>query len=117
MRLKELAEFQEGYSHLEQTKMTKKSLCDLVIPFRDKYGLSDGQALRIARREFPLKKIEELMKGSSFTNADRIRAMSDKDLAFAIICPRDMGADITTCADTCMECSLRWLQEPAKEEV
>lgn len=51
------------------------------------------------------------------TNADRIRAMSDKELAFAIICPRDMGADITTCADTCMECSLRWLQEPAKEEV
>lgn len=50
------------------------------------------------------------------TNADRIRAMSDKELAFAIMCPRDMGADITTCADTCMECSLRWLQEPAKED-
>lgn len=50
------------------------------------------------------------------TNADRIRAMTDEELAFAIICPRDMGADIATCALTCMECCLQWLHQPAKEE-
>ena len=30
-------------------KLSKKAMCDLVIPFRDKYGLSDIEALNIAR--------------------------------------------------------------------
>ena len=59
MRLKELADFQFQYTILERTKMTKKALCDLVVPFRDKYALTDGQALQIVRGELSLSKIEK----------------------------------------------------------
>ena len=41
--------------------MTKKAMCDLVIPFRDKYGLSDLQALMIARNEMSISEIAELL--------------------------------------------------------
>ena len=55
-----------------------------------------------------------------FTNADRIRAMSNEELAAVIMCPLDIKHSKATCEkglmDSCVECSLRWLQEPAKEE-
>ena len=55
------------------------------------------------------------------TNADRIRAMSDEELADVIMCPMEIGASKDLCENnlghTCVECSLRWLQQPAKEEV
>ena len=55
------------------------------------------------------------------TNADRIRAMSDEELAAVIMCPMEIGACKELCEKnhsyTCVECSLQWLQEPAKEEL
>lgn len=54
------------------------------------------------------------------TNADRIRAMSDKELAAVIMCPMEISGIKDLCEKnpgyTCVECSLQWLQEPAKEE-
>jgi hypothetical protein len=54
------------------------------------------------------------------TNADRIRAMSDKELAAVIMCPMEFAGIKDLCAKnpghTCVECSLRWLQEPVKED-
>lgn len=51
------------------------------------------------------------------TNADRIRAMSDEELTMVIMCPRDIGHKIDTCiGESCKDCSIRWLQEPSKEE-
>ena len=41
--------------------MTKKAICDLVIPFRDKYNLTDLQALQIARNELSMSEIAELL--------------------------------------------------------
>lgn len=113
MRLKELVEFQLKYSHLEKTKMTKKSLCDLVIPFRDKYGLSDGQALRVARREFSLKQIEELMIKPKPTNGDIIRARNDHELAESImyfICDINEGVEYSDNPNDWLE----WLKKPAE---
>ena len=55
-----------------------------------------------------------------FTNADRIRAMSDEELAGVIMCPMEFNGIKDLCAKnpghTCVECSLQWLQEPAKED-
>ena len=49
------------------------------------------------------------------TNADRIRAMSDEELAAVIICPKENGAQIDACVgQSCMECSLEWLQQPVE---
>ena len=55
-----------------------------------------------------------------YSNADRIRDMDDEELAAVIMCPMEIGGSKDLCAEnhgyTCVECSLRWLQEPAKEE-
>lgn len=38
--MNDVAELQRGWSELQFSgHMTKKEMCDLVIPFRDKYGL------------------------------------------------------------------------------
>lgn len=54
------------------------------------------------------------------TNADLIRAMTDEELAKVIMCPMEIAAIKDLCeknpGHTCVECSLRWLQQPAKEE-
>ena len=44
------------------------------------------------------------------TNADRIRAMSDEELAAIVMCPYD-GCNRSD--GKCYECSLEWLQSPA----
>ena len=48
------------------------------------------------------------------TNADRIRAMSDEELAreFGRQCPKGN----TQPCDSCAHCWLYWLQQPAKED-
>lgn len=61
MRLKEVVQLQTDYVELLKSGMTKKKLCDLVIPFRDKWGLTDKQALMIARNELPLQEATVLM--------------------------------------------------------
>ncbi len=53
------------------------------------------------------------------TNADRIRAMSDEELAkwlmIAGICIRDFE-DCQCDGVSCRQCRLNWLQQPAKDE-
>lgn len=56
--VREVVKIQEGYKELARTQqLTKKNICELVIPFRDRYGLTDLQALRIARKEMDLAEI------------------------------------------------------------
>lgn len=65
--IKEAAQMQKKYQRLVETKMlSKKAMCDLCVPFRDKYGLTDLQALRIARKEMDLSEMVDLLevKGS-----------------------------------------------------
>lgn len=60
--LKEIAELQSGYRKLKEgNKLSKKAICDLCIPFRDKYNLSDSDALGIARSEFTIEQIVEIL--------------------------------------------------------
>ena len=52
------------------------------------------------------------------TNADRIRNMTDEELATVIMCPLDMHeCDVDRCEEieTCIECTLQWLQTEVKE--
>ena len=50
------------------------------------------------------------------TNADRIRSMSDEELAKKLqyMCP--VGADCIKMSGDCKSCWLDWLQQPAEEE-
>lgn len=61
--MREAAVMQEEYQRLvDDQKLTKKALCALCIPFRDKYGLTDLQTLRIARKEMDLMEMVDLLQ-------------------------------------------------------
>jgi hypothetical protein len=47
------------------------------------------------------------------TNADRIRAMTDEELAKMVVCPHAGNWDL--CKDDCKKCRLEWLKQPAEE--
>ena len=54
------------------------------------------------------------------TNADRIRAMSDEELACVIQCPSffdDCAEQKCTEYNNCHVCALHWLQQPVEEEM
>ena len=51
------------------------------------------------------------------TNADRIRAMTDEQLAVVIMCPKEIGGAVSCEVDVpCVECCQKWLQQPAEVE-
>jgi hypothetical protein len=59
----EAGKLQDEYDKLVRNrKLTKKALCDLCIPFRDKYGLTDMQTLKIARRELSITQIVDFIQ-------------------------------------------------------
>lgn len=56
--LEEIVELQNSYQELaDEKRLTKKAMCDLCVPFRDKYNLTDLQMLRIARKQMELDEI------------------------------------------------------------
>ncbi len=64
--MREVAELQQKYQALvDENRLTKRAMCDLCIPFRDKYGLKDSQALRIARKEMDLSEMVDLLEVQS----------------------------------------------------
>lgn len=61
--VKEIGKLQMDYDDLRlDGKLTKKAMCDLVIPFRDKYGLSDKDALAIARNEMHIDEMAKVIE-------------------------------------------------------
>ena len=60
---KQIAEMQRQYQNLIDTKsLTKKAMCDLCVPFRDEYGLTDLQTLMIAQKEMGIPEIIDLFE-------------------------------------------------------
>lgn len=61
--MREAAIMQEEYRRLvNEKRLSKRAMCDLCVPFRDKYGLTDLQTLRIARREMDLAEMVDLLQ-------------------------------------------------------
>lgn len=57
----EIAKLQDDYAALLRGKrLSKKAICDICVPFRDKAGLTDSQTLQIARCELSLTDILRL---------------------------------------------------------
>ena len=48
------------------------------------------------------------------TNADRIRAMSDEELA-EFVSNRGCPDHARNCTDSCKDCTTKWLKQPAEE--
>ena len=60
--INDIGDLQTNYQALiDEKRLSKKAMCDLVIPFRDKYGLTDLQALQIARNELTIAEINLLI--------------------------------------------------------
>lgn len=60
--MREATIMQKEYQRLvDERKLTKRAMCNLCVPFRDKYGLTDLQTLRIARKEMDLMEMVELL--------------------------------------------------------
>lgn len=60
--IKEVEQLQTRYNTLISSgRVTKADICQLVVPFRDKYSLTDLQALRIARSELKVTEINQLL--------------------------------------------------------
>lgn len=49
------------------------------------------------------------------TNADRIRSMSDEELAKIIRCPYEIDEEPCVNPGSCLDCCLDWLQQPEEE--
>lgn len=63
--IKDVTRVQNDYKELGRNKrLTKKNICDLIIPFRDKYRLKDLEALQIARDELPTQQIVSMIEKS-----------------------------------------------------
>lgn len=127
MRLKEVAVLQSEYQQLLKKGITKKAMCELVIPFRDKWGLSDAEALSIARNEISLSHVCEMMNNPNQTKADRIRAMSDEELykfcmritheGWPFACQHRPECNPTPpMPHWCDECFMLWLKQPVQED-
>ena len=58
--------------------------------------------------------LERLEAEKTKTNADRIRAMSDDDLAYWIMCPYD-SPFCDGIEHNCIACTKEWLQQAAEE--
>lgn len=58
---KDAVKMQSDYKRLRNTgNLSKRAMCDICTPFRDKYQLTDLQTLRIAREELSLSELVEL---------------------------------------------------------
>ena len=84
-----------------------------------------GNAVSVCRflkaLDMAVKALEDVTDkdvGKKMTNADRIRAMSDMEIAEASsfrFCPSEM-IDKSCVFRNCKECWIEWLQQPAGEE-
>lgn len=75
MQLEAAVEIQKAYSKLTsgQVPYTKKNMCAILVPLRDKYGLTDRQVLAVARNELSLEEIMLL----SQTREEAIKTIED----------------------------------------
>lgn len=61
--ISDAAALQEEYQRLaDASKLIKKAMCTICVPFCDKYGLTDLQTLRIARKEMDLREMVDLLQ-------------------------------------------------------
>ena len=63
--LYEIGTLQDIYQKKIKKGITKRELCDLIIPFRDKYHLNDSTAIQIAAGRMSLLNIAKTLDSSN----------------------------------------------------
>ena len=91
--LADVVQLQKQYISLVQSNcLSRAALCKLVVPFRAKYGLSEEEALSVARNELTVEKLVELsnsVKSRLLTERKGITAMLSELLEKYIAPNRD----------------------------
>lgn len=102
------------FEQIESDKYTEQDKLQAikeVIAMPTHNGITKDEILKAFRWLFNLVTVEENEKQ---TNADRIRAMSDEELAMNMMCPNENGLGNIECNQddncNCYKCSLKWLQ-------
>lgn len=73
--IKDIARLQKSYDNLVSSKkLTKKAICDLVIPFRDEYWLTDKEALMIARSEVNVDEIVRILENAINRREEEVKS-------------------------------------------
>ena len=82
---------------------------------KEKY-IHGGDEWHDSKRKEAIDCAITVLGGEVKTNADRIRAMSDEELA-EILCVDVCGCPSRDCRPTCELCIKEWLEQPAEEEI
>jgi len=73
--IKDIARLQKSYDNLVSSKkLTKKAICDLVIPFRDEYWLTDKEALMITRSEVNVDEIVRILENAINRREEEVKS-------------------------------------------
>lgn len=79
------------------------------------FDISDNREFRV----YISFEVKENNDDKKPTNADRIRSMSDEELAMNMMCPNENGLGEIECDKSdncnCYECLLKWLQSEVEE--
>lgn len=81
------------------------------------YSGKSSEHLSFADRDMPVIGAFLRDQKKPQTNADRIRSMTDEELALAVMCPADITGGDTKCDQyhNCRKCTLDWLQRESEE--
>ncbi len=64
--LKDVASLQREWNKLlESGRVTKRDICELCLPFKEKYNLTDMQALKVARNELSIEEVLGVFDGEA----------------------------------------------------
>ena len=80
------------------------------------YSGKSSEHLSFADRDMPVIGAFIRDQKKPQTNADRIRSMTDEELALAVMCPADITGGDTKCDryGNCRKCTLDWLQRESE---
>ena len=71
------------------------------------------------RNQVTMSMLEYLRKkgveAMGMTNSERIRNMSDEELAEIIMCPYDTDPSVCNYKGVCLDCCLEWLKQPVED--
>lgn len=83
------------------------------------YSSKSSEHLSFADRDMPVIGAFLKEQKKPQTNADRIRSMTDEDLAVSMMCPNENGLAEIDCDKNdncnCYECLLKWLRAESEE--
>lgn len=84
------------------------------------YSAKSSEHLSFADRDMPVIGAFLRDQKKPHTNADRIRSMTDEELAVNMMCPNENGLAEIDCDKNdncnCYECLLKWLRAESEEK-